>query len=155
MATIIVEDGTGTNPAANSYVSVADFDAYAAERGINIAGQDHSVLIILAMDYVELQNYLGSRTSADQPLEFPRDGSNVIPEKIKKAVYEVALLIDQGVNFFESVGQRVLSESVSGAVSVTYSDKGAQIPTYPHVTNLLREFITAAVGSANFAINRI
>ena len=44
MATIVVEDGTGTNAAANSYVSEADLTTYAADRGVTLTADRKSVV---------------------------------------------------------------------------------------------------------------
>ena len=64
MATIIV----GTN----SYVTEAELQTYADDRGIVIQGADLSVLLINAMDYIETRSYSGQKFDADQSLEFPR-----------------------------------------------------------------------------------
>lgn len=63
---IIVEDGTGTNPAANSYESIADFRARAAtiQRAIPVADDDCAALMLKAMAYIEQQDerFSGQRT---------------------------------------------------------------------------------------------
>ena len=115
---IVVEDGTGSNPAANSYSSLAEIRDYAVARGV-VLPSDDSVLEPLAhkaMDWLEgLRNrYKGMKTSAftnqqnpslppvSQPLQWPRacvviDGSplpsNVIPAELKAA--EAQLCIEQ------------------------------------------------------------
>lgn len=65
--TIIVEDGTGANLAANSYCAVADLRNYALLRSsaLPVADDDCAVLLIKAMDYVEAQRdrYKGVKTS--------------------------------------------------------------------------------------------
>jgi hypothetical protein len=48
---LIIEDGTGKTT-AQSYASEAELAAYAAERGITIAGTD-TQLLLKAMDYLE------------------------------------------------------------------------------------------------------
>lgn len=84
MATIlVVEDGTGADPSANSYASRATIIAYAAMRGTVVADVDASdVFAIKAMDYLDQQNWIGRRADLDstqdppvavvQPLDWPR-----------------------------------------------------------------------------------
>ena len=45
MATIVVEDGTGTNAAANSYVTEAELTTYAADRGVTLTAATDVLLI--------------------------------------------------------------------------------------------------------------
>jgi hypothetical protein len=64
---VIVEDGTGTNAAANSYCAVADLRDYATVRGISlpVADDDCASLLLRAMDYIEAQRnrFKGVKTS--------------------------------------------------------------------------------------------
>lgn len=93
----VVEDGTGkTN--SNSYVSVAETDAYFEDRGnLNWAGTDSEKesYLIQATDYVDLRfksKLLGIKETEAQALEFPRDTyPGVIPRDLRRAVFEYAL----------------------------------------------------------------
>lgn len=38
-------------------------------------------------------NFVGDKTDEDQALEFPRDGDTTIPDKIKKACFEIAMAL--------------------------------------------------------------
>jgi len=73
---LIVEDGTGNTPDANSYQSLDDLRMYAELRGVTLptADADCNALMIKAMDYLEAQRskYKGRITSASQPLQWPR-----------------------------------------------------------------------------------
>lgn len=64
---VVVEDGTGSNPAANSYAAVADLQAYATLRGaaLPVAADDCATLLLRAMDYIEAQRnrFKGVKTS--------------------------------------------------------------------------------------------
>ena len=62
--TITVETGSGDNASANSYVSVADFKAYADARGYSYPGTDPACekLLIKAMDYIEAQRNLDRKS---------------------------------------------------------------------------------------------
>jgi hypothetical protein len=64
---IVVETGTGTNQAANSYAAVSDLRSYALLRGaaLAVADDDCAVLLLRAMDYIEAQRnrFKGVKTS--------------------------------------------------------------------------------------------
>lgn len=61
---------------ANSYVSVADFRAYATARGVSLSADDADVEVILikAMDFLESHSsrFKGRKVSRDQALSWPR-----------------------------------------------------------------------------------
>lgn len=125
---IIVEDGTGVAN-ANSYVSVADLEAFAAARGITIVG-DPEVLLIKAMDYIESLDFCGHKVSSTQSLSWPRYGVKVdgfyypaayIPPELKNALMQTALSIDAGVDPLSTIPRVIKSASV-GPMSVTYAD---------------------------------
>lgn len=73
---IVVEDGTGSNPVANSYNDVPSLREYAGLRGVAVpaADADCEVLLIKAMDYLEglRGRYKGRKTTTSQPLQWPR-----------------------------------------------------------------------------------
>lgn len=125
---IIVEDGTGVAN-ANSYVSVADFEAFALARGITILG-DPETLLIRAMDYIESLDYCGKRLYSSQSLQWPRYNVwvddypipiNMIPTELKNALMQTALSIDAGVDPLSTIPRVIHSASV-GPMSVTYAD---------------------------------
>lgn len=76
---IVVENGSIV-AGANSYASVADLDAYAAERGVSLSvttDADKEALLIKAMDWMDAkcgELWQGERVSIDQPLAWPRSG---------------------------------------------------------------------------------
>lgn len=99
----VVEDGTGlTN--SNSYVSVAEFQAYWLDRGIDMTQytiDQKQVSLVLASEHVDIffgPLLLGYKLVTDQAMEFPRaclyDRSWVlqegVPRKVKSAVSEYA-----------------------------------------------------------------
>lgn len=74
---LIVEDGSGTNPAANSYATTEQLLTYANERGVDLGslpGPQLEVLMVKAMDYLESlgHKYKGQKVSTTQPLQWPR-----------------------------------------------------------------------------------
>lgn len=94
----VVEDGTGLAN-ANSYVSVADADAYFADRGITAWTGSSTVkeqALIRATDFIETvygRRFRGSVVTDTQALSFPRyiTGEDEIPSDLKKATCEYAL----------------------------------------------------------------
>lgn len=134
------------------YVEETDFTAYATARGITLLLPTAQTLT-LALDYIELQSYSGSKTDPVQVLEFPRDGDTEVPDKIITAQMQVALIYDSGNDILEPNGVKVLEETVHGAVTVKYSDKGGNTTTYPQVTALLAPFLDT-LGGNNFSITR-
>ncbi len=151
MATIIVEDGTGTNPAANSYVSVAELEAYAADRGITIAG-DGSELLIKAMDWLLIKAFSGTMLLATQPLHFPTKQSGV-PNNIKIAEMVAALETDAGSDLLAPLQPRVIQQTVFGAVSRTFSDKGNQATVFTQLNALIAPFLSSG-GGFGFVVSR-
>ena len=121
--TFVVEDGTGTNAAANSYVSVAEADdlitanIHVNSRWIALSEPDRQRLLVWASRYIDTQtkwrgektvtgtiNATGVRTG-ESPLDWPRTGvcdrnnvligPNQIPSQLKLATAEMArYLID-------------------------------------------------------------
>jgi hypothetical protein len=134
------------------YVEEADFTAYAAARGITLL-RPVAETLLLGLDYIELQSYSGYKTDPVQVLEFPRDESVVIPDKIKTAQMEVALIYDKNADPLAAVGQKVLSKSVDGSVSISYSDSGSGLTRYPKVDKLLSGFL-GGLGGNQFTVSR-
>lgn len=134
------------------YVEETDFTAYAAARGITLL-RPESETLTQALDYIELQSYSGSKTDPEQVLEFPRNGETEIPADIITAQMQTALVYDRGEDPLAPNGVKVLEETVHGAVTVKYSDKGGNTTTYPQITALLAPFLVNSGGS-NFGITR-
>lgn len=124
--TIIVEDGNNLVN-SNSYVDIADFQAYAAARGITIIG-DPETLLIKSMDYLEGLVYIGEKFTRNQPLQWPRWDVVIdtflvtvhsIPPHLVRGQIEVALAIDRGLDPTSDIPR--LKDSVKvGDIAVQY-----------------------------------
>lgn len=152
--TIIVETGSGDNAAANSYVSVADFQAYADARGQSYPGTDAGceILLIKAADYIEgMRNrFQGVKSSQTQPLQFPRAwvyvdsypvASDSIPVEVIRAQCELAIAaytIDLQPTLQTSTTGAVKSKSIDGAVSVEYFESAASKRSLPQFTAAMK-----------------
>lgn len=154
-------------PGTDTYATEAGLDAYATARGIVLA-KDPSVLLTLAMDYLEGMEgrWKGKRTSEAQALAWPRkmvfiDGllipDDEVPQAIKNAQMQLAVYADTidlnpiiGVN---SVGA-VTSKSV-GDVSVGYSaGTNNKAPLFPALMRSLAAYMDG-MGGSNFNVIRI
>ena len=135
------------------YVEETDFTAYATARGITLLLSE-SVTLTLALDYIEVQMYKGDKTEESQALAFPRDGDTEVPQTIKNAQMEAALIYDRGEAPDGEVGQRVTQETVVGSVSVSYSDTGNQSTVYRKLNMILAPYLASGgYGSSNFTIS--
>lgn len=141
-----------TTVGTNSYSSDAELMAYADSRGLTLSGVP-SVLLIKAMDWLEIQPFKGEKTDPEQPLEFPRNGETQVPERIKTAQIVAALIYDAGGDPMAAIDRRVVREKVD-VVEVQYSDKGNQTTLYPQLSMLLRGFLSASGGST-FKVERV
>lgn len=156
---IVLEDGSGSNPEANSYNTVANLRTYAGLRGVTLPTEDSDceALLIKAMDYLEAQRdrYKGNVVSATQPLQWPRDNAygisfpdalyskTDIPRNLEYA--QLALAIEAINNdlmptILPSDTGAQSSVKIEGAVEVVYRDPtggGARVPAFAKAEALL------------------
>lgn len=136
---LIVETGSGDNPAANSYQSLDDLKLYAKARGVDLGKTDDEleVLMVKAMDYLEdlRKRFKGRKVSRSQPLEWPRaevygverDGelepSNEIPRLLCYAQLSLALEALNGDLQANPPSSEVIKEKV-GDLELAYKADG-------------------------------
>ena len=144
----IVDDGTGLAN-ANSLASVAEFNAYCSDRGIDISkfatDTDKENALVLGADYLKTVYYdswIGEKLKETQALPFPRvvSGDTIFPTDIKYANIELALKANDS-ELLKDVGQRVIKEKVS-SLEVTYSEYSDEQQSYTNVYNLVRPFLS-------------
>ena len=162
MATIVVEDGTGTNAAANSYVSEAELTTYAADRGITLTAAT-DVLLIKAMDYIESLSFIGTKYSKGQALQWPRSnvyidgfyaGSTTIPAALKTGQIATALAIDSEDSPLANVERATKREKVD-VIEVEYMDNAAAQTIVKTITAALRKLLVSGGSSTTtFAVTR-
>lgn len=100
--TLIVENGNQI-PNANSFVTDAEYQAYAIRKGLTVADTEweREIQLFNAIDYITSKESCmqGYRVSSTQALLFPRTGvllhgwvfsSNAIPSELKNAQMEAA-----------------------------------------------------------------
>ena len=165
----VVEDGTGKAD-ANSYVSVADADAYAADHELPskwssaTTAQKQKALRLATQNLDARYNgrWLGTRNIRLQALDWPRfnvedsDGYlvdfNVVPQAVKDATVELALRqvqLASGTLLIpdQSSPGTIASESVSiGEISesITYVGGRGQQTDYVLVDLLVRDLVSGA-----------
>lgn len=121
-----------------TYATEQELSDYAAARGITLQ-KEPAVLLTLSQDYLDAQ-----RLTVPDP----------VPDDLVRANIVGAILIDQGNNLLAPIGQRVLSESVDGAVSVSYSDQGRSTTAYPQLEALIAPYRVAPVGFMQIGVER-
>lgn len=163
MATITVEDGSIVTD-ATSYISVADFATYAANRGITLTtvtgSQDE--LLIRAMDYLESQSFIGTKSTSTQSLQWPRlyayidtylVDSGTIPAELIKAQCEIAIAMDAGYSPISTLTTSVKSEQV-GDIQVVYQDGASQAPLIRAVSMSLKKLVKGGSGTNTIAVSK-
>jgi hypothetical protein len=144
MVTLVVEDGTGLAN-ANSYVSLVEADTYFTNQGTAGAAwaapdalkNEYLANACTALDAVFGRNYISYLRASDttiQSLLWPRENvwdrhnrripAGGIPQEVKDAQCELALLLQSGVDLFPegNPNNNLLSESVAiGEISQSYT----------------------------------
>ena len=134
---LIIEDGTIV-VGANSFVTAAEFIAYAGARNIAIPAisTEQEALLILAVDYLfsKEQEMKGARVSAIQDLVYPRRGvcangfnvaSDAIPQSLKNAQMELGIQSFTSSLLISGTNQNLASFNVDGVYSESYHSGGS------------------------------
>lgn len=169
--TFQVEDGTGLAN-ANSYASVAEFDAYVADRGIDVSllgtTQIKQQKLVQATGYIDLSNrFKGFKLVTTQALQFPRtslydcDGtlvaSDAIPANVKYAAIEYAVraatadlfAIPANDEFGVLTAKRVKVGPIEREFGYTGGSQ-ASVNKYPPADNYLHCYINGFGSSYNY-----
>jgi hypothetical protein len=143
---LIIEDGTIVED-ANSYVTLAEYRAYGASRGLTITADDTLAeqQLIRSMDYLLTyeDDYQGLRISDSQELSFPRspvtiygaDKSSEIPDNLKSGQSRLAYDAASSDLQTNGAGQEVIEEQV-GPLKTKYNPNGTTNPQ-PNFTEAL------------------
>ena len=136
----------------DSYVSEAELTAYATARGIVLEG-DATVALIRAMDYLGVQSWAGYRTVSTQPLDFPRNGETTVPQAIKTAQMQLAIVYDGGADPLAPVGPAVKKETVD-VLETEYQTGAGGVTAYPMIDRLIAPYLADASGAMSFTVGR-
>ena len=143
------------------YVTELELTDYASARGITLTGTP-AQLLTRSLDWVELQSYQGAKTDSEQALQWPRTGvyidgtlqdSATVPALVNELQIKMAIDIDQGIDPNAQRAQAVKSETVVGAVSVTYQDNSAASSVSQQVQAILSK-LSGGGSMWQFGVNR-
>lgn len=142
----------------NSYLEVADAEAYFADRLHTTAWDgatagDKSASLIQATKAIEANKFIGARNESTQKLSFPRsdiyvDGilqdATIVPQDIKDAVCEYAILMIQEDYNAPNDLEDFSDVQIGGIkISTNSSKSGKSVP--PAVASLLSKYKDTSV----------
>lgn len=150
---------------SSSYVDAAYADSYFAVYGnaewteLNNEQKDAALASATQfIDNIARGKWKGKKTDPAQALAWPRTGStdedgaqigaDVIPDAVKNAVCEAAVRISQGEDLMEDTTPAVASESVAGAVSISYFGGVDNVTSYRKIYSLLYGLVTTELGDS-------
>ena len=142
----------------NSYLTVAEADAYFADR-LNATAWDGATVenkpkaLIQATKAIESMKFLGSRSVSTQKLSFPRSDvyvdnilidDTIVPQDVKEAVCEYAILMLQE-DYSAPDDLEAFSEVAVGSIKIktNASNGGKSVP--PMVASLLSNYKDSTV----------
>lgn len=160
---IVVETGSGDNPAANSYATKAEAVEYAANRGTDLSGAAADVIeamLIKGMDYLLLysERWKGDPVQPGvQPLDWPRtnvwiETYNVpdteIPNMLKRALCQLVIEQHNGLVLLPSSepGLPIVKEKID-VIETEYASPASiqgrdfSQPDFPQVDILLAKLL--------------
>lgn len=146
---IVVEDGTLVS-GANSYITLAEFKAWADDRGITYGADSLlSQQLYRSHDYFEGLKFKGLKADENQAMQWPRDqvlidgyavDSNEIPKEVKTALYELIKLEIDGDSKLSPSEREVTSEQVD-SIKITYKDNAGMKRSTPALERALRKLV--------------
>lgn len=158
-------EATPGHASANSYVTVAETDAYFAARLISAWGALSSPVkeaaLISSTDYIDATyetQFKGLRASSTQALAWPREGvtvdgveilPTVIPTRLKSAQMQLALKASAGELLADET-QTVQREKVD-VVEVEYARGSTGGTLYTFVSRLLAPLVRGGASGGSFS----
>lgn len=143
----------------NTYGTLAEAEAYFATRfgGSQFASLATNTLKenALLMATVLLDSYCtwaGYPTSTEQKLQFPRNGSTVIPEQIKKAQFEIAeaVVVQGGGTAEDSLALKKMEVDV---ISFEWNPSNSSTDVY--YNRLVRNYLDPFCGGSGQSSNSV
>ncbi|MBU0724393.1 MAG: hypothetical protein KKC98_05425 [Alphaproteobacteria bacterium] len=146
---LVVEQGGGSDPAANAYIDLAYADAHHALRdrsGWAGSAETKAAAVLAATEYLDLSfRWRGERLIPGQPLGWPRrlarDDEGVVlagvPAVLRLACAELAWRALSGPLLPDlAAGGRPVREKV-GEVELAYAPGASALPRFPAIERLL------------------
>lgn len=154
---------------ANSYITVAEYEAFWTERNVNLSHSNAAkeAELVKAADYINREYaFVGERQFRYQAMAWPRltgvilvkdwpIDPDTVPQDIKDAQAELAYIINQGTNVFATVegGAKVREKNKAGPVEteVEYTNF-RETPRFVAIEGLLSPY--TVYGGAQFKMVR-
>lgn len=117
------------SPGFNSYASIDDLNLFVSSREYSLDNSKAASLLFQAMDYLNTLSWKGGRSKQGQSLAFPRVGvvidgvplpDNIIPKQLIETQCRLAVEAQEH-DLMPTMSGEIVSESISGAVSVSYA----------------------------------
>ena len=132
---LIIEDGTNVS-GANSFASISEFVAYATSKGKIFSGDSEQpfeleAALVRGALFLDKFDFIGDKVNPLQSLSWPRKNgvvgdysvpSTLIPEQIKKANMEAALIALKHDMLKATDGKKITSEKVPGVIEKSFSE---------------------------------
>lgn len=147
---LIVEDGTGTNPDAESYIDVAGANAYATAMGHaawldgDVTDGQKETALRRATQYVDSRyQYKNSKLLSEQPLEWPRAGFPWPIKRVLDATCELAVRALAGELYADVAPEDNIKSETVGPLTTVYQDaeNGHQV-RFAVVDDLLAPYVS-------------
>ncbi|GAA4652078.1 hypothetical protein GCM10023116_43620 [Kistimonas scapharcae] len=139
-----------------TYATVEQLRGYAGARGYALPDADAECarLLTLGHDWLELQEWAGSRTDADQVNEWPRTGAYVdgrylpsdsVPKRVIDAECQLAVDSMSFDLLPTGEGREVVKERVEGIIDLEYATNGsgAVVPEPTKAKALIRPLLAS------------
>lgn len=151
---LIVQDPLAPTEAANSYLSLVDWQARATELGLPAPTEDK---ILTGMLYVDTANFIGEAVVAFQGTAWPRTGVNIYhagelveydTQKVPQQVIDAVLYVAAEDNVYSTTqgGQRVKMKKVD-VIEKEFFDDGVNAVSFKRVAkadSLLSRFVASS-----------
>lgn len=158
-------DTTIGGTAADSYGTLAEYTAYAAARGWTLADTDAENEVNLRGGAIYLDRkhrFIGMKQYQFQALSWPRlvndlvddwpVDSDTIPADIKHAQFEVAYLLQGGVDPFATITtSKMMERKKVGPIETEVETTPTGTPRLVAVEGLLRPYVKAGAGQIALA----
>ena len=155
---IIVEDGTGSDETANSYIDAAYVDSYCSNLGLtswaSLATTAKENAILRGMDYIESLSFKGAKYDYTNPLKWPRGGAtdedgyaidiDEIPNNLKKALARAAYEESVSTGVLQPTGKNnIKREVIAGAIETEYFGAGPSQKVFSVILGYLSGLLSA------------
>lgn len=145
---LIIEDGTNVAN-ADSYVTVAELQAYAITYGVTLNAGDEEMNLLKAMQYMESLDYNGLRSYSDSSLKMPRSGiyidgyevaSTSIHKFLKSAQILAAVEYNSGNDLLATIDREIIREKI-GPLETEYKPSSMSTEYYTAIQAYLAPFL--------------